>query len=1067
MECFFNDPKEGWTETRWVERHAMEDFPSINFSNPRVKWADMSGDGLTDIVLVNDGNVEYWPNLGHGNWSRRISMHRCPRFPNGHDPKRILVGDVNGDGLADIVYVDDTKVTLWINQSGNRWSEPIEIRGTPSVSNMDAVRLVDMLGTGIRGVLWSKDSGGLARENYYFLDFISGIKPHLLSEMNNNMGAVTSVEYKPSTQFFLSDQRHPEQRWKTLLPFPVQVVSRVEVVDLISRSKLTTEYSYHHGYWDGAEREFRGFGRVDQRDTETFERYHESELHDDADFVPVEPKNFSPPLETRTWFHQGPVGDGFGEWNEPDYLEEYWSEAPTLFSRSSEMTAFLKNLPRRIKRDALRALRGRILRTELYALDGSDRQNRPYTVTEYLHGVTSLPVGAPWPEDPDDWRKKTFFPHVLGRRVTQWERGNDPMTQFSFTKGYDAFGQPRKQVQIACPRGWRTLEDRPDEAYLATCSETVYAEPQGAETYIHDRVAKTTTREITNTGGKTLLEVKETAEDTTALPIVDQVLNFYDGEAYAGLPFGKIGDYGALVRSEILVLTDEILREAYKNTSEVLEPPGIPPYFRLDGPLEWPEEYPEAFRSLPELAGYTYNPGEESSPYTMGYFATTELRYHDFQNSKGRMRGLLLASRDPLGNETTIDYQKDGQDLYDLFPIEVTDPAGLTTQLDYDYRVLQTRLVTDPNNNRMAYCFTPLGLLNHTAVMGKENEPVGDWLRESRQGPEYEPSTLLEYDFLAFAEREQPISVRTIRREHHINDTDVPLEERDNTIEIVEYSDGFGRLLQTRTQTEDLLFGDPVFGRGVLPPNQEEGDGAKEPVIGRLRGAEDPANVVVSGWQRYDNKGQVVEKYEPFYDTGWGYDAPGDNKLGQKVIMSYDPRGQVIHTLNPDGSEQRVIYGVPGSIATPMMTNPNVFEPTPGKSIPMMLTTTQSGRIRMIPGPTPIVTTRRQTPSSTHWGGPLKPSNVTAPDRGSITISFGPASRNIIHVLPTTSAAICLPSTMLWSAWPSNMSMTLQTIYCVWTASMPVSGEPYWTPPVTKSSDETVRVLSSSRATMG
>jgi hypothetical protein len=35
----------------------------------------------------------------------------------------------------------------------------------------------------------------------------------------------------------------------------VQVVARVEVIDELSRRKLTTEYRYHHGYWDGAERE--------------------------------------------------------------------------------------------------------------------------------------------------------------------------------------------------------------------------------------------------------------------------------------------------------------------------------------------------------------------------------------------------------------------------------------------------------------------------------------------------------------------------------------------------------------------------------------------------------------------------------------------------------------------------------------------------------------------------------------------------------------------------------------------------------------------------------------------
>ena len=151
---------------------------------------------------------------------------------------------------------------------------------------------------------------------------------------------------------------------------------------------------------------------------------------------------------------------------------------------------------------------------------------------------------------------------------------------------------------------------------------------------------------------------------------------------------------------------------------------------------------------------------------------------------------------------------------YDLLPIEVTDPAGLTTRSAYDYRVLQPREVIDVNGNRTAYAFTPLGLLESTTVMGKAGESVGD-----TPGA---PSTRLIYDFLAFAEpvRRQPVSVRTIRRVHHANETDVPLLQRDETIETVEYSDGFGRLLQTRTQAEDVSFGDPVFGGEVLPADQ-------------------------------------------------------------------------------------------------------------------------------------------------------------------------------------------------------------------------------------------------------
>ena len=180
----------------------------------------------------------------------------------------------------------------------------------------------------------------------------------------------------------------------------------------------------------------------------------------------------------------------------------------------------------------------------------------------------------------------------------------------------------------------------------------------------------------------------------------------------------------------------------------------------------------------------------------------------------------------------------------------------------------------------------------------------------------------------------QPIFVRTIQHEHHDTETDVAPVERDATIITVEYSDGFGRLLQTRTQGEEVRFGEGVFGGGVLPALQ--GDPA---TMSDVVGVENPdANnptVVVSGWHIYDNKGQVVEKFEPFFDQGFEYLALATAQearqelFGQKVTMVYDPLGRVVRTLQPDGSEQRVVFGMPGTILTPDLTNPDVFEPTP------------------------------------------------------------------------------------------------------------------------------------------
>ena len=408
LECFFNDPGEGWSRTRLVPRRALSEFPDVSFSDRRIRWADFTGDGLTDIAMINDGHVDYWPSLGHGDWGPRVSMGNGPRFPWGYDHGRILLGDVDGDGLADLVYVDDGRVTLWLNRSGNAWSEPIAIRGTPPVAGSD-LRLVDVLGTGIAGVLWSRDPTSAGSVSLSFLDFTGGRKPYLLAEKNNHAGALTHVEYAPSTRYYAEDERQRSTRWQTSLPFPVHVVAKVEVNDHFSGGTLTSEYRYRHGHWDGGEREFRGFGLVEQRDAELFDQ------------AGAAPSRRAPPTINRTWFHVGPVGDEHGDWAALDLAGEYWPGDPNMLSDVALPAPAATPEARRVLRDAVRALRGSVLRTELYAPDGTDRADRPYHVGEKTYAVDALEPTAPE-------RSGVFFARRVEARTTSWERGDDPLT---------------------------------------------------------------------------------------------------------------------------------------------------------------------------------------------------------------------------------------------------------------------------------------------------------------------------------------------------------------------------------------------------------------------------------------------------------------------------------------------------------------------------------------------------------------------------------------------------------------------------------------------------------------
>jgi hypothetical protein len=67
-----------------------------------------------------------------------------------------------------------------------------------------------------------------------------------------------------------------------------------------------------------------------------------------------------------------------------------------------------------------------------------------------------------------------------------------------------------------------------------------------------------------------------------------------------------------------------------------------------------------------------------------------------------------------------------------------------------------------------------------------------------------------------------------------------------------------------------------------------------------------------------------VRRYEPYFDTGFDHLEPCGDRLGLSVAMTYDPRGELTRTLNPDGSEQPVVRGVPADL-----TDPEGYTPTP------------------------------------------------------------------------------------------------------------------------------------------
>ena len=372
--------EKGFKEAYKINKPFDEDFgPAILFndSTQSIQLADMSGDGLTDIVRIRNGEVCYWPNMGYGKFGNKIVMAYAPIYdhPDTFNPKYIRLADIDGTGASDIVYLSNGKASVWLNDCGNAFNQsPITIDHLPRLNTATEVSIIDFLGTGTSCLVYSSSLPADKEQPWKYIDFMGGKKPHLMTMYSNSMGKEVSFDYKSSSHFYLKDKAAGKP-WATKLPFAVHVLTKVITRDTITKLRLVNEYTYHHGYYDYEEREFRGFGRVEQKDVEAITETSVIDANAQLDQAP---------LLIKSWYHTGAYIRGKKMLDH--YAEEYYQnnaiEEHTLPGAVIEWDLNSSHNADDI-RQAHRACKGMMLRQEVYALeDVNDMGDIPVSTTK-------------------------------------------------------------------------------------------------------------------------------------------------------------------------------------------------------------------------------------------------------------------------------------------------------------------------------------------------------------------------------------------------------------------------------------------------------------------------------------------------------------------------------------------------------------------------------------------------------------------------------------------------------------------------------------------------------------
>ena len=226
------------------------------FVDPRVKLADVNGDRLVDLVLVERGRVHYWAHMGWGRWAPMATLENAPDA--GPDQHRVELADLDGDGRVDAFLATGERLALWLRQADGGFAPPLELRGMPRADPASVVvRAADMNGSGTTDIVYSRHG---AEVSWKYVDLSGGVRPRLLETIENGLGKTHRFRYRSSSELY-QQARVAGAPWSTRLPIAAQLLTEVVTTDGRGWSD-SQHFNYRDGYYDGESRQFRGFAET-------------------------------------------------------------------------------------------------------------------------------------------------------------------------------------------------------------------------------------------------------------------------------------------------------------------------------------------------------------------------------------------------------------------------------------------------------------------------------------------------------------------------------------------------------------------------------------------------------------------------------------------------------------------------------------------------------------------------------------------------------------------------------------------------------------------------------------
>ncbi|NSX10420.1 toxin [Pseudomonas lini] len=688
VRLYANHREQGFTAAREVPRYLHDDsLPVLKPSSTElVAFSDVLGSGQQHLVRIRHNEVKCWPNLGRGRFGKGVVLGSPNIAYETFDASRVRLADLDGSGATDLIYLNAGHALIFMNRGGNSFDAPVTLPWPEGVSydRLCQVSIADLQGLGCSSLILTVPH---RTPRHWRYDFVSA-KPYLLTGTNNNMGAAGSISYRSSAQEWLDEKKNEVNADRAPVchvPFALHLVSKLTRLDEITGNRQSQSFSYSRGYYDGIEREFRGFGLLLQTDSETTGGDTES-------------PGFTLPCLQKRWFHTGQAVDASrGRYHRAD--KQAVKLGKTLLCQYSPDTGNdTLILPRDelTSREMARALCGRPLRTELFGVDKRQKTRTLYSIQENRFLVRQLhPPGK-------NQRYARMLPLPLESISYQYENiTDDPQCQHTLNLQHDAYGTlthsvnvhyaRRKTVGDATPfsdtdqqQWWRDAHDPAQQFYYLNETRAEFIHLDRDQEWrlglpYRQRVNALKLPKAPEAGGLTIKDityekfvefVKGTVWTTQCLLTALSVQRYRHSTDAQTLPDG-VTHFEALPDHVETAELDEMALKAFDVLPKASRPKG----------------------RLFERSGYQRMTEFLPLSTAVAKLWSVKHGFVTYARLEGFYRPLNLQANPSLG-VTKVRY-----DNYHCLITEFEQPDGCITKATHDYRSFQPLSISDPNGN--------------------------------------------------------------------------------------------------------------------------------------------------------------------------------------------------------------------------------------------------------------------------------------------------------------------------------------------------------------------------------